>query len=374
MKIGIEAQRIFRKKKHGMDIVILESLKEMKNMSHPDLLVYAQDDEDKNALTSSTNFKIIKTKPASYPIWEQKMLPDLCRQHKIDLLHATSNTAPVSLKIPLVVTIHDIIYLEKWLLTSGTYYQRFGALYRRWNVPRIAKNAAQIVTVSNYEKEKIQSKLKIPDKKIRTIYNACSNHFFSETSAEELESLKVKMNLPERFILFLGNTDPKKNLPNVLLSLAVLKKKNKLDFTLVMPDFGKENLLKLLRFQGNEHLIENIMLTGYIPNNELPGLYKLSLLFLYPSLRESFGIPILEAMASGAPLICSNTSAIPEIAGEGACYVNPSNPEDIAEKIEEVLKNNSLRNQLVEYGYKRAAMFSWKKTANELLELYNEII
>lgn len=374
MKIGIEAQRIFRKKKHGMDIVILESLKEMKNMSHPDLLVYAQDDEDKNAITSSINFEIIKTKPASYPIWEQKMLPDLCRQHKIDLLHATSNTAPVSLKIPLVVTIHDIIYLEKWLLTSGTYYQRFGALYRRWNVPRIAKNAAQIVTVSNYEKEKIQSKLKIPDKKIRTIYNACSNHFFSETSAEELETLKVKMNLPERFILFLGNTDPKKNLPNVLLSLAVLKKKNKLDFTLVMPDFGKENLLKLLRFQGNEHLIENIMLTGYIPNNELPGLYKLSLLFLYPSLRESFGIPILEAMASGAPLICSNTSAIPEIAGEGACYVNPSNPDDIAEKIEEVLKNNSLRNQLVEYGYKRAAMFSWKKTANELLELYNEII
>lgn len=374
MKIGIEAQRIFRKKKHGMDIVILESLKEMKNMSHPDLLVYAQDDEDKNALTSSINFEIIKTKPASYPIWEQKMLPDLCRQHKIDLLHATSNTAPVSLKIPLVVTIHDIIYLEKWLLTSGTYYQRFGALYRRWNVPRIAKNAAQIVTVSNYEKEKIQSKLKIPDKKIRTIYNACSNHFFSETSAEELETLKVKMNLPERFILFLGNTDPKKNLPNVLLSLAVLKKKNKLDFTLVMPDFGKENLLKLLRFQGNENLIENIMLTGYIPNNELPGLYKLSLLFLYPSLRESFGIPILEAMASGAPLICSNTSAIPEIAGEDACYVNPSNPEDIAEKIEEVLKNNSLRNQLVEYGYKRAAMFSWKKTANELLELYNEII
>lgn len=374
MKIGIEAQRIFRKKKHGMDIVILESLKEMKNMSHPDLLVYAQDDEDKNALTSSINFEIIKTKPASYPIWEQKMLPDLCRQHKIDLLHATSNTAPVSLKIPLVVTIHDIIYLEKWLLTSGTYYQRFGALYRRWNVPRIAKNAAQIVTVSNYEKEKIQSKLKIPDKKIRTIYNACSNHFFSETSAEELETLRVKMNLPERFILFLGNTDPKKNLPNVLLSLAVLKKKNKLDFTLVMPDFGKENLLKLLRFQGNEHLIENIMLTGYIPNNELPGLYKLSLLFLYPSLRESFGIPILEAMASGAPLICSNTSAIPEIAGEDACYVNPSNPEDIAEKIEEVLKNNSLKNQLVEYGYKRAAMFSWKKTANELLELYNEII
>lgn len=374
MKIGIEAQRIFRKKKHGMDIVILESLKEMKNMNHPDLMVYAQNDEDKNALTSSINFEIVKTAPASYPIWEQKMLPDLCRQHKIDLLHATSNTAPVSLKIPLVVTIHDIIYLEKWLLTSGTYYQRFGALYRRWNVPRIAKNAAQIVTVSNYEKEKIQSKLKIPDKKIRTIYNACSNHFFSETSAEELETLKEKMNLPERFVLFLGNTDPKKNLPNVLLSLAILKKKNKLDFTLVMPDFGKENLLKLLRFQGNEHLIENIMLTGYIPNNELPGLYKLSLLFLYPSLRESFGIPILEAMASGTPLICSNTSAIPEIAGKGACYINPSNPEDIAEKIEEVLKNNSLRNELIEYGYKRAAMFSWKKTANKLLELYNEII
>lgn len=374
MKIGIEAQRIFRKKKHGMDIVILEALKEMQKISEEQFFVYAQEDEDINALKSKENFNLRITKPSSYPIWEQKTLPKLCKEDKIDLLHTTSNTAPIFLNVPLVVTIHDIIYMEKWLLTEGSYYQRFGALYRRWNVPIIAKKAQMIVTVSNYERERIISALKIPENKVRTIYNACGSHFSPSSDKIMLEAFKKKMNLPDRFIFFLGNTDPKKNLPNVMKALAVLHKQGKLDFTLVMPDFGKDELMKLLKSQGNEYLIKNIMLTGYIPNTELPNLYRLSLLFLYPSLRESFGIPILEAMACGTPIICSNTSAMPEVAGPDACFINPENPDEIASKIVEVLENESLRKSLIDYGIKRAAMFSWEKTAREMLELYKEVL
>ncbi|MEO5967623.1 MAG: glycosyltransferase family 1 protein [Ferruginibacter sp.] len=374
MKIGIEAQRIFRKKKHGMDIVILEALKQMQKISNEEFYVYAQEDEDLNALNSAQNFNLRITKPSSYPVWEQKTLPKLCNEDKIDLLHTTSNTAPISLKIPLVVTIHDIIYMEKWLLTEGSYYQRFCALYRRWNVPIIAKKARMIITVSNYERERIISALKIPENKVRTIYNACGSHFSPSSDITMLEAFKKKMNLPDRYIFFLGNTDPKKNLPNVMKAMAVLHKQGKLDFTLVMPDFGKDELMKLLKFQGNEFLINKIMLTGYIPNNELPNLYRLSLLFLYPSLRESFGIPILEAMACGVPIICSNTSAMPEVAGSGACFINPENPEEIAATILEVLENEGFRKTLIEYGIKRASMFSWGKTASEMLSLYKEIL
>lgn len=374
MKIGIEAQRIFRKKKHGMDIVILEALKQMQNISSENFYVYAQDDEDRPALHQSENFNLRITRPSTYPLWEQRTLPKLCKEDKIDLLHTTSNTGPISLKIPLIVTIHDIIYLEKWLLTEGSYYQRFGALYRRWNVPIIAKKAQMIITVSDYERERIISALKIPEKKVRTIYNACGSHFSPSEDKIMLNAFKKKMNLPNRYIFFLGNTDPKKNLPNVMKALAVLHKKGKLDFVLVMPDFGKDELLKLLKSQGNEFLIKNILLTGYIPNNELPNLYRLSMLFLYPSLRESFGIPILEAMACGTPVICSNTSAMPEVAGKGACYIDPEKPDEIAETILEVLENGELRKNLIDYGIKRAAMFSWKKTAAEMLDLYNEVL
>lgn len=375
MRIGIEAQRIFRKKKHGMDIVVLEVLKELQKMNTSDeYFVYAQPDDDMKALQASANMNLNITKAASYPVWEQSILPKAYKSDKVELLHCTSNTAPITTNIPLVVTIHDIIYLEKWMITEGTYYQRFGNLYRRWNVPKIAHKADMIITVSDYERERIIEGLKIPEKRVRTVYNACGKHFTPTSTPEELAAFKEKMQLPDRFVLFLGNTDPKKNLPNVLKALGILHNRGQLDFTLVMPDFGQEHLLSILAAQNNEHLMESIMLTGYIPNQELPNLYRLAELFLYPSLRESFGIPILEAMSCGTPVITSNTSAMPEVAGKDAILIDPTQPEDIAEMILSVLNNTELRAKTIAYGIERAAQFSWKKTANQVLDIYREVL
>ena len=375
MRIGIEAQRIFRKKKHGMDIVILEVLRELQHLNTPhEYFVYAQPDEDMNALSASANTHLRTTDAALYPVWEQRILPKASKQDNIDLLHCTSNTAPTSTSVPLVVTIHDIIYLEKWMIREGTYYQRFGNLYRRWNVPKIASKAEIIITVSDYERERIIEGLRIPAEKVRTVYNACGKHFTPERNDAELEAFKKKMGLPDKFILFLGNTDPKKNLPNVMKALDILHKRGQLDFILVMPDFGKEHLHTLLRSQNAEYLLNYIMLTGYIPNIELPNLYRLAQLFLYPSLRESFGIPILEAMSCGTPIITSNTSAMPEVAGKDALLIDPTQPEQIAEKIISLLTDSDLRKQVVNYGIKRAAQFSWKKTADEVVSIYNEVL
>jgi glycosyltransferase involved in cell wall biosynthesis len=375
MRIGIEAQRIFRPKKHGMDIVILEVLRRLRAMEGSDCyFVYAQPDADMDALKEGNQIKIKLSGPASYPVWEQRHLPAMATADKVDLLHCTSNTAPVGLKIPLVVTIHDIIYLEKLMLTGGTWYQKLGNIYRRWNVPLIAKHASVVITVSEYERERIIERLKLPAERVRTVYNACGTHFTSERNTEELEAFRKKMNLPQRFVLFLGNTDPKKNLPNVMKALGILKSRGKLNFKLVMPDIGGDYLKRLLATQGNTALLEDIVLTGYIPNKELPNLYKLADIFLYPSLRESFGIPIIEAMACGTPLITSNTSAMPEIAGSGALLIDPFNPEAIAEMILQVEENSNLRQQSVTYGLKRAQFFSWQKTAEQVLEIYREVL
>lgn len=374
MRIGIEAQRVFRPKKHGMDIVVLEVLKQLQQMQDGnDYFVYAQQDNDMNALKNGNSINIKLPKPSSYPVWEQKYLPAAAKSDKINLLHCTSNTAPVSGKVPLVVTIHDIIYLEKWMITEGSWYQRFGNLYRRWNVPKIAKKAEVIITVSEYERQRIIEGLKIHPERVKAIYNACGSHFTAARDEATLKAFKEKMNLPDRFVLFLGNTDPKKNLPNVMKALGILKQRGKLDFKMVMPDFGRDYLYNILKAQKNEHLIDDIMLTGYIPNAELPDLYRLAQMFLYPSLRESFGIPILEAMACGTPVITSNTSAMPEVAGDGALLIDPNQPEQIADTMLLVLENETIRKNTIDYGIKRAAMFSWRKTATDVLNVYKSV-
>lgn len=375
MKIGIEAQRIFRKKKHGMDIVILEVLKQLKQMdTGHQMYVYAQPDEDMHAFVGNDHIHVRLDGPALYPVWEQKRLPAMAKSDGIDLLHCTSNTAPVEKKCPLVITIHDIIYLEKWMITEGSWYQRFGNLYRRWNVPKVAKKADIVITVSNYEKKRIEDALNLPPDRVRTVYNACGSHFVPIHDKEALESFRLELGLPEKFLLFLGNTDPKKNLPNVMRALAILKGKNQLHHKIVMPDFGKPELEKLLVAIGAPSLIDDIMLTGYVHNSRLPLLYNLADVFLYPSLRESFGIPILEAMACGIPVITSNTSAMPEVAGDGALLINPHQPDDIAAMIGKVLSDSALRQSTIDYGIARAAQFSWRTTAQQVVDIYNELL
>jgi glycosyltransferase involved in cell wall biosynthesis len=375
MKIGIEAQRIFRKKKHGMDIVILEVLKQFQQMdTGHQFFVYAQPDEDNTALQAGQNMEICLDGPVNYPLWEQRRLPRLAQQNAVQLLHCTSNTAPVKKLCPLVITIHDIIYLEKWMITEGSWYQRLGNLYRRWNVPRVAHKADIVITVSNYEKKRIEDALGLPSDRVRTVYNACGSHFAPIADKNKLEAFRKEMNLPEKFLLFLGNTDPKKNLPNVMRALWLLKQKKLLEHKIVMPDFGEGELKNLLASLGASKLFEDVKLTGYIPNSRLPFLYNLADIFLYPSLRESFGIPIIESMACGVPVITSNTSAMPEVAGVGALLINPAQPEELAIMIEQVLGNAELRKQAVDYGLVRASQFSWRNTAQQVLDIYNELL
>ncbi|HEY1054169.1 MAG TPA: glycosyltransferase family 1 protein, partial [Emticicia sp.] len=360
---------------HGMDIVILEILRQLQQIetSH-EYFAYAQPYKDTDTLHSTRNVKVKLTGKALYPIWEQYILPKEIKKDKLDLLHCTSNTAPINVDVPLVVTIHDIIYLEKQVRSNSVFYQKLGSIYRRWNVPEIAKKAALIVTVSDYERTRIIEKLNLPQEKVRTVYNACSNHFSNEYSTTELEDFKQRMKLPERFVLFLGNTDPKKNLPNVIKTLGLLFQRKQLDFTLVITDFSIDHLLPILKEQNQEHLIKHIRLIGYVNNQELPKLYQLAELFLYPSLRESFGIPILEAMQCGIPVITSNTSAMPEIAGSGAVLVDPTQPEEIAEKIIKLLNDTEMRAKVIAYGLERVKLFSWKQTTEKMVGIYNEIL
>ncbi len=375
MKIGIEAQRIFRKKKHGMDMVALELIKALQrlNTGH-EYVVFVKPDEDAQCLQASSNVKIVEVKSAPYPIWEQYLLPKAAAKEKVQLLHCTSNTAPLFLSMPLVLTLHDIIYLEKISLSQGTAYQKFGNIYRKLNVPRIVPNAKKILTVSDFEKERIQNYFNLKQDQVVTAYNGVGAHFKRVLDQTELNAARNKYKLPEKFIFFLGNTDPKKNVKGVLQALSILRKNNALPAPLVMLDINKDYLGALSSDIGDTEILNHIQFTGYVPNHELPAIYSLASLFLYPSLRESFGIPLVEAMACGVPLITSNTSSMPEIAQDAALIIDPFKPETIATAIQELWQDANLQQSLVAKGIMRAKYFSWDANALLTEKIYKEVL
>ena len=379
MKIGIEGQRLFRKKKHGMDMVALELIRYLQEIDHEnEYVVFIAPDEDDSVLKETANFKIVKLDGGSYPVWEQFALPKAAREAGCQILHCTSNTAPVNCKIPLVVTLHDIIYMEssyaKILAGSATPYQKFGNVYRKMVVPKIVKKSQKIITVSHFEKNRIGEFFGMKgDKRLTAVYNGVSEHFKPVTDKAELKRVKEKYHLPDKYFFFLGNTDPKKNTKGTLKAFSDFIKRSGSEHKLVMLDYDRTELDKLLEEIGDKGFINRIVLTGYVVNTDLPSIYCQSDVFLYPSLRESFGIPMLEAMACGVPVITSNTSSMPEVAGTAAFIIDPFKPEEITEAILKILGDKALRDDLIKKGFEQAAKFSWRAMAQSVLAIYREI-
>ncbi|HFB62241.1 MAG TPA: glycosyltransferase family 1 protein [Bacteroidetes bacterium] len=378
MKIGIEGQRLYRKRKHGMDMVALELIKELQKLDKKnEYVIFVKPDEDNRIFEPTDNFKFVELGGGPYPTWEQFALPKAAKAEGCDLLHCTSNTAPLNPGMPLVITLHDIIYMESISLfkKGGTAYQKFGNMYRRFVVPRVMKKSDKIITVSEFEKNRIREFFGFPpdDDRLVAIYNGVSEHFRKIDDEKELKRVKELYHLPDRFLFFLGNTDPKKNTKGALKAFSDYLKKTGDDMYLVMLDYEQSELEKLLSDIGDKELINRIILTGYVGNTDLPAIYNLCKVFLYPSLRESFGIPMLEAMRCGAPVITSNTSSMPEVSGGAAHIIDPFKPEEITEGIIKILSDEAYRNDLIKKGFRQSAKFSWKNMAKKVLELYETV-
>ena len=372
MKIAIEAQRIFRPNKHGMDFVALETIRELQKMDHEnEYFIFISPGEDR-CLESSDNVHIIELKCPTYPLWEQVALPRAVKSIKPDLLHCTSNTAPLHCPVPLVLTLHDIIYLEKRQSSSLSWYQEMGWHYRRLVVPRILPKCKKIITVSQFERKRILEALHLPEEQLVAVYNGFNSHFHLQPKAPEITRKYIDA---ENYLFFLGNTDPKKNTPRVLKAYSDYLKQSVQKLPLLIADLKEDAIDRILEEEKITEIKSYLRFPGYIANTDLPALYAGAFAFLYPSLRESFGIPMLEAMAimaCGTPIIAGNTSAMPEIAGEGALLADPFNTKDITEKILQLESDETFYQKQVEYGLKRSQQFSWRNTAESLLDIYKE--
>ena len=370
MRIGIEAQRIFRTNKHGMDYVVLEEIKELqKSDARNEYFVFVAPGEDR-CLKDSKNVHIIEIGNNFYPLWEQFSLPRAVNQLNLDLLHCTSNTAPIRCKVPLILTLHDIIFLEPRDKSNKSFYQDMGWRYRRFVVPRILKKCKRIITVSDFEYNNIITKLQIPEEKMVMIYNGYNKWF---RPVEDTELIYQQYIEEPGYFFFLGNTDPKKNTERTLIAYSKYLEMSDVKRKLLMADLDRGYLDEIIDRNDIGNIRDHIVMPGYIKNADLPYIYNNAFAFLYTSLRESFGIPLLEAMACGTPVITSNTSSMPEIGGPDVIMVNPQNANEITEKMLLLEKDKALYQKQKDIGIIRAQQFSWEYTAEQLLTVYEDV-
>lgn len=373
MRIGIEAQRIFRPDKHGMDFVILEVLRQLQRMNDENEYVVFVAPGSDHCISSTEQMQIIELNCPTYPLWEQWALPRAAKKARIDILHCTSNTAPLYCSVPLMLTLHDIIYLNSGKSKGMSYYQQLGWYYRRWNVPRIINKCRCIITVSETERANIVHRFPQIDKRLSVVHNGYSDCY--RPLPDEETSVVVRKYLPDdKYLFFLGNTDPRKNTEGVLRAYHDYRSRSRHPLKLVITGLKQEYVENMLTDMNLKESIPNIVYTGYVPSEDLPALYNGAFIFLYPSLLEGFGIPVLEAMACGTPVITSNCSSLPEVAGKDGLLINPFSTQEIIGAILLLEADTKLYQKQVEYGLNRVKLFSWKHTAQSYLKLYKEML
>lgn len=370
MRIGIEAQRIFRKNKHGMDYVVLQEIRELQKIdARNEYFVFVAPGEDR-CLEECKNVHIIEIGGNFYPLWEQFTLPRAAKELDLDILHCTSNTAPLKCKVPLILTLHDIIFLEPQSTLKMSLYQKMGRYYRRLVVPRIVRNCKHVITVSQFERKNIISKLNIPECNITTIYNGYSQEFIP---IKDNNCVSQKYVDQSSYFFHFANTEPRKNTQGILVAYSNYLEQSNEKRKLLITGISKETLFEYLKSNGIEKASNRIVLTDYIPSKDLPYIYNNAFALIFASFREGFGIPIIEAMACGIPVITSNVSSMPEIAGPNAILINPENPDEIAEMMLKLENEDIFYRKQEQVGLERAKLFSWRHTAEQLLEVYEGV-
>jgi len=300
-------------------------------------------------------------------LWEQLVLPRLLARERFDLVHSPGYLAPLLTRTPVIITVYDTIALQFPDWCTRTNRINYGIM-----LPRAIRKAAGIIVPSEATRRDLVACFPEAAAKTRAIPLAVGGEFGVSPGPEERESVRRRYGLSEQYILFVGNIEPKKNLERLVEAYGLLRERGTGHGLVIAgsPAWGQEELRARIRELG---LAESVVLTGVVRPEDLPCVYAMADVFAFPSLYEGFGLPPLEAMAAGVPVVASNRASLPEVAGDAAVLVDPLQPGAIANAVSDVLSDEKLRERLVAKGRERTRMFTWAKTARATEAFYQQV-
>ncbi len=384
MKIGIDIRNI-GKKRTGDEVVFFNLTKNLAKLDSENEYKLFTDVTDKNVLEEigknlrvkdKNNFEIISLETKNRFSWNFWTLQKYLRKNPVDI-YLTQYITPwfVPKKVKIVTIIHDI---------SFNFYPQFikksDLFFLKTLIPISLKRADKIIAVSKFTQDEIIKYYKIYPRKIDWFHNAVSEDFLvQDISDEKIKTIKEKYKLPEKYILYLGTLQPRKNIPALIEAFALLKVELNLKIKL--------NSLKLVIAGGKSHnydklidevvkknnLLEDVFFPGYIDEEDKAGIMKGADIFVFPSFYEGFGMPIIEAMSLGVPTVASDIVPHREIFGNATLFFKPEIPGELTQKIKEILSNDLTRDGLSRNGKMQAEKFSWQKTAQKLLEIFSQM-
>lgn len=309
-------------------------------------------------------------RPLRRILWEQAALPLLARQARLDLLHGAVNVNPVLSLCPTVVTVHDLSFMR-----TPQAFPPMQRAYLRSQVWRSVRAARRVIAVSQATKQDLIELFKAPAERIDVVYNGVDASF-SPAPAAEVEAFRRRAGLPERFILHLGTLEPRKNLVRLVQAFAQMRgaEAGQPAVRLVLAGGQGWDYDAIFAEVARQGLEQEVLFPGYVADQELAWWYRAATLFVYPSLLEGFGLPVLEAMACGAPVVTSNRSSLPEVAGEAALLVDPTAVDALAAALLRLLGDAGLASELRSRGLAQAARFPWSRTAQETAAVYRRAL
>ena len=367
MRIGIDARKLHD---FGIGTYIRNLLRQLARLDHKTEFVLLCRPEDAQALRNAApNFRPVAETAGNYSVTEQLRIPLALRREGVTLFHAPHYVLPPLVTCPSVVTIHDCIHL----MFPQYLPNRFALGYARASMAVATRRATRILTVSETSKRDIIRFFGTDASKIDVIYNGFDQRFAVEPADEDMVRVRERFQLQDPFVLYAGNVKPHKNLERLIEAFYLVRKRglDHLKLVLIGDDISK---YAALRRAVHRHQLHNyVRFLGYMPEERLAVLYRLASVFVFPSLYEGFGLPPLEAMASGTPVVTSNVSSLPEVAGDAAVLVDPYQPEAIADGMYRVLTDARLREDLRRKGVARARQFSWETSVRRVRDIYREV-
>lgn len=315
-----------------------------------------------------TNFEVRSLPPPTPLVRVPVALAFELRFRPVDLLHVQF-TAPPFCPVPVVATIHDLAFEH----LPETFTRR-GSFQLKLTVRKTAKKAARIATVSEYSRQDLLRTYRLPPEKVVVTYNGVEPHFSCQpASTNELDLIRQRFGIQRDFILAVGSLQPRKNLVRLIRAYAKLRSEHE-QFNYQLVIVGRKLWLADSIFDevNRQKWAADVILTGYVTDEDLPALYRTATAFVYPSIFEGFGLPPVEAMACGTPVITSNLSSLPEIVGDAAVLIDPYNEQDLAAGLLRVVNDEQLRVRLRSRGIEQAKKFTWRTAAEKTLELYRD--